>query len=103
MCNRTVVAKALVIAGCTLAIALSTIGMGVNSSWAGADRASGLNFTPISTDMVERPAPRPMRADRIQRADVCFKSGERPGAGNLCYKCCSGGCRPGTETAPICQ
>jgi hypothetical protein len=35
MSNRTTYPKALVAAACALAIALFTIGMGVNSLWAG--------------------------------------------------------------------
>jgi hypothetical protein len=52
MCNHTAVAKTFVMAACTLTIALLTIGTSVNSSWAGSDQPSGLNFTPISTKVV---------------------------------------------------
>jgi hypothetical protein len=41
MCNRTTYAKALVTAAGALAIALFTVGMGVNSSWAGDVPAGG--------------------------------------------------------------
>jgi hypothetical protein len=37
MSNHAAVAKTVVTAACTLAMALLTIGMGVNSSWAGSD------------------------------------------------------------------
>jgi hypothetical protein len=47
MRNHTAIAKALVVAACTLAIALLTIGMGLNSSKAWSDQSTGLNFTPI--------------------------------------------------------
>jgi hypothetical protein len=46
MCNRTALAKVFVTAACALAIALFTIGMGVNSSWAGSDQTPGMKFTP---------------------------------------------------------
>jgi hypothetical protein len=52
MCNRTTVAKAVVTTVSTLAIALLIIGMGVNSTWAGSDQPSGLNFTPISPEVI---------------------------------------------------
>jgi hypothetical protein len=103
MFNHATDAKAFVMAACALAIALLTIGMSINSTWAGSDQPSRLKFTPISTDVVVHPAPRSMRRGGIQYADDCFKSGDRPGAGNLCNKCCSGGCKPGTESAPVCQ
>jgi hypothetical protein len=37
----------------TLAIALSTIGMGVNSTWAGSDLPSAMPPTPISSEVVQ--------------------------------------------------
>jgi hypothetical protein len=43
MCNHTAVAKAFVTAACALAIALLTIGMGVNSLWVGSDQHALLN------------------------------------------------------------
>ncbi len=52
MCNHTADAKAFAIGPRTLAIALLTIGMGVNSTWAGSDQPSGLNFTPISPEVL---------------------------------------------------
>jgi hypothetical protein len=51
------VAKAIVIAYRTLAIAVLTIGVGVNSAWAGSGQPSGLKFTSISTDVVVQPVP----------------------------------------------
>ena len=57
MCCHTTVTKAVVTAACALAIALSAIGMGVNSTWAGSDQASGLKFTPVSSDVVVQPVP----------------------------------------------
>ena len=41
MCNHTTNTNAFVKAACTLAIALFTIGIGVNSSWAGDVPAGG--------------------------------------------------------------
>ncbi len=73
MCNHTAVAKAFVIAACTLAIAFLTIGMGVNSTWAGSDQPTGLNVTPISTDMVVQPltsANHPHRSITLPRSAV---------------------------------
>ena len=98
MCNHTAVAKAVVIAQRTLAIALFTIGMGVNSTWAGSDQASGLNFTPVSLELAARPhLPRvDRRSPRLQWADDCTWSGRDPGGGN-CYKCCSKSCVAGTN------
>jgi hypothetical protein len=46
MCSHTVVANAVVAAACTLAIALLTIGMGVNSTWAGSDQPNKLSQRP---------------------------------------------------------
>jgi hypothetical protein len=103
MCDHTVVAKAVVTTACSLAIAFSTIGMGVNSSWAGSDQASGLNYTPISLELTTQAAPHLPRADRrstpggrIQWADDCVWRGRDPGGGN-CYKCCSKSCQTGTN------
>ena len=48
MYNHTAVAKAFATAACTLVIALLTIGMGVNSTWAGSDPPIVQNFTPLS-------------------------------------------------------
>ncbi len=49
MFNHTTVAKAVVTAACTLAIALLIIGMGVNSTWAASDPPFVRNFTPLPT------------------------------------------------------
>ena len=49
MCNHTAVANAFITAACSLAVALLTSGMGVNSAWAGLDQPSGLKFTPLSS------------------------------------------------------
>ena len=57
MFDHPAVAKAFVTAACALAIALLTIGMGVNSTRAGSDQPSGLNFTPISSGGVFPPVP----------------------------------------------
>jgi len=40
MCNHSAVLKAVVVAKGTLAIALLTIGMGVNATWAGSNQPS---------------------------------------------------------------
>ena len=66
-------AKAFVTAACALAIALLTIGMGVNSSWAESDQPSGLNIAPISTDVVVQPltsAGHPHRSITLPRLAV---------------------------------
>jgi hypothetical protein len=42
MFNRTTVANVFAAAACALVIALSIIGMGVNSSWAGPDQPQSL-------------------------------------------------------------
>ena len=55
MCNRTTVAKAFATAASALAIALFTIGIGINSAWAGSDPPRRLKFTPISIDLVVQP------------------------------------------------
>jgi hypothetical protein len=47
MCNHSAVAKAL-----AQAIALFTIGVSVNSTWAGSDQPSGLFFTPIPSKVI---------------------------------------------------
>lgn len=67
MFNHTTDAKAFVTAACTLAIALLTIGMGVNSTWAGSDQQSGLQSTHISSQVVIPPTPPPAQAspDRL--------------------------------------
>jgi len=59
MFNHTTVAKAFVISACTLAVALLTIGTCVNSTWAESDQPSGLNFIPITSEVVFQPAPAP--------------------------------------------
>jgi|SRR5580693_1149792 hypothetical protein len=57
MRNHTATARALQ-ASCALAIALLIIvGVGVNSTWAGSDRPSGLNYTPIWSGGVFPPVP----------------------------------------------
>lgn len=47
MFNHIAVAKTFMKVACSLAIALLTIGMGVNSSRAGSDQPPGSNFTAI--------------------------------------------------------
>lgn len=102
MCNRIIYAKAFVTAACALAFALLTIGTGVNSSWAGSDQASGLNFTPVPSELAIQARPHLPRVDRrstrIQLADDCTVSGRDPGGGN-CFKCCSKSCIVGTNNA----
>jgi hypothetical protein len=73
MCDHTAVAKAIVVAQRTLAIALLTIGMGVNSTWAESDQASGSKFTPMSSEVVVRPviaASHPHRSITMPRTAV---------------------------------
>jgi hypothetical protein len=48
MFNHTTDVKALVIAASALAIALLTMCVGVNCTWAGSGQSSGLEFTPIT-------------------------------------------------------
>jgi hypothetical protein len=59
MFNRTTVAKAFVTAACALAIALLTIGIGVNSAWAGSDQTSRPQVNPISSDVISQPVTAP--------------------------------------------
>jgi hypothetical protein len=49
--------RVFMIAERTLSIALLTIGVGVNSTWAGLNQTSELKFTPILTDVVVQPVP----------------------------------------------
>jgi hypothetical protein len=53
MRNHTAVAKGVVAASCTLAIALLTIGMGGNSTWAGSDVTLAMPATSISSEVVQ--------------------------------------------------
>ncbi len=75
MCGHTAAAKVFVMAACALAVALSAIGVGVASAWAGSDRPSRLNFTPVSLEVV---FPRVHPTDRaqgriklVQKYDAC--------------------------------
>jgi hypothetical protein len=99
MCNNTAVAKAFVIAARTLAIALLTIGMGVNSTWAGSDQPFRIKFTPISSKVVFQPvtaAGNPHRSITMPRtAQACLPNGA------VCSKdedCCSNRCAVLPET-----
>jgi hypothetical protein len=47
--NHIAISKTFMKAACSLAIALSTIGMGASSSRAGSDQSPRLNFTSISS------------------------------------------------------
>jgi hypothetical protein len=47
--------KAFLKIACSLAIALLTIGMGINPSWAWLDQPSGLKSTPLSTNICSLP------------------------------------------------
>jgi hypothetical protein len=69
MYNHTAFAKAFVIAKRTLAVALLTIGMGVSSTWAESDQASG---TRISSEVVFRPV---IAASHPQRSIIKPSSG----------------------------
>lgn len=76
MFNRTTDAKAFATAACALAIALFTIGMGVNSSWAGSDQPSGLLLPPISSEAVSLPpsaAGHPHRSITLQLRSVTHR------------------------------
>ena len=55
MFNHITEAKTFVMAARTLAIALLTIGLGVNSAWAGSDQPSGQQVSPLTTDVVIQP------------------------------------------------
>jgi hypothetical protein len=94
MCNRTTYAKAFVKAACALAIALSTIGMGVNSTWAGSDQPTGLNFTPISFEGVYRSGTEADKARRFAAACVRYHE-ECTIPPDMRYPCCTGHtCQP---------
>jgi len=55
MCNHTAVAKTSIKAASTLAIALLTMGMGVNCSWAGSGQPSDLKSTPVTSNTFSQP------------------------------------------------
>jgi hypothetical protein len=55
MRNHIANAKYVVIATRSPAIALLTIGMGVNPAWAGSDQPSGLDSTPIQSEAIFQP------------------------------------------------
>jgi hypothetical protein len=55
MCKHRVEAKAAVIAGRNLSIALLTVGMGVNSTLAGSDHPPVVKFTPVAFDVTFQP------------------------------------------------
>jgi hypothetical protein len=64
MCNHSIAAKAIVKAASTLTIVLLTIGMGVNSTWAGSE-------TPTLSELIFQPANaacHPRRFITLQRA-----------------------------------
>jgi hypothetical protein len=74
MCCHTAVTKAVVSAACALAIALSTLGMGANSSWAGSDQASPVQFAALNqlpTDKVTA-----VSKKRLRVADSTCTSGD---------------------------
>ncbi len=78
MFNRIPYAKVFATAACTMAIVLLTIGMGVNSSWAGSDQPSRLPLPPIPSAVVIQPetaARHPLRSStshpRIAQAGFC--------------------------------
>lgn len=73
MRNHTSVAKVVVAATYTLAIALFT--MGVNSAWAGSRQAPGLKFTPISFEGAHRSGSRPDKTRRFTKACMHFHEG----------------------------
>jgi len=95
MFNRTTVGKTFVTAACSLAIALITIGTGVNSSWAGSDQASGLKFTPISLEGVYRSGTRADKARRFSQACMHFHE-ECSIPPDTRFPCCAGAqvCQP---------
>ena len=60
MRNQTALGKVVVVALCTLAIALSTIGSGVNPTWAASDEpalsgSTQLSFVPPSAPVKQSP------------------------------------------------
>jgi len=73
MFDRTTDAKTFTTAACALAIALFTIGTGVDSSWAGSEQPSGLKYTPILFGGVFPPVPsagHPLRSITMPRTAV---------------------------------
>ncbi len=101
MFNRTKYAKAFIAAAHVLAIVLLTIGMGVNPSWAGSDRPTMINFSPIPSDVVSQPVPavrhQPRSPVRIaacaEKYTPCFKD----------EMCCTGlYCLGGPQNARCC-
>ncbi len=81
MFNHTTDAKAFVTAACTLAIALLTIGIGVNSTWAGSPDPRYLSHSnPSATSVPFRYA-----QNCVPTNGVCFAPGmQRP------QTCCPG-------------
>lgn len=95
MRNHTAVASAVVAAACTLAIALLTIGTGVNFAWAGSGQPSGLNFTPISFEGVYRSGTKADKATRFAQACMHFHEGCSIPP-DMRFPCCAGAqvCKP---------
>jgi hypothetical protein len=87
MCNHTADKKDIVITAHTLAIALLTIDMGVNSAWAGSDRSSGLNNTPVSSEGVYRSGTKADKARRFTQACMQYHEECTPYP-DMRYPCC---------------
>jgi hypothetical protein len=68
----------------TLAIALSTIGIGVNSTWAGSDQPYGLKFTPISSEVTVQPPLADHRHRARPDAVACYGEWCQVGVGECC-------------------
>lgn len=94
MRNHIADAKLFVIAACTLVITSMTVCMSVNSTLAESGQPSERNFTSIVSKAAPARIGQKLRANRM--AQACIKSGDSPGEGQLCYKCCSGVCAVNT-------
>ena len=71
MGNHTAVAKAFVTAACALAIALFTIDMVANPTWAGSDQTPGMKFTPRLFEGVYRRSTNYKAAKATRFAQKC--------------------------------
>jgi len=87
MFSRTTVANVSAAAACALAFALLTIAMGVNSTWAGSDRSSGLNYTPVSSEGVYRSGTKAAKATRFAQTCVQYHE-ECTSYPDMRFPCC---------------
>jgi hypothetical protein len=107
MFNHTAVAKAFATAACTLAIALLTTGMGVNSSWAGSDQPSGMSLASLTTSPSHQTSPNHLKNKTL--ANACSPLGGccswGPALAGWCNSsgpttCCAGACCHPGGTGP---